>query len=204
MARTFAFLDLETTGLPCQEANLTRITEICIVACSVEHMRTVDKPRVIHKLSVCVNPKRKISSYACDITGLNNILLANDNVFDANTSQLIACFLAQLQQPVCLVAHNGMAFDYPILKAHLTTTVLPDTLLCCDSLHVFRQTQENCTKFSQSAIYNRMFQCDPPDAHTAEGDVLALMKCAIADKSFIDTSLRHIYPFSSVVAISIQ
>lgn len=200
MARTFAFLDLETTGLPRQEANLTRITEICIVACSAEHMRTFDKPRVIHKLSVCINPTRKISTISSEITGLNNTLLANDNVFDANTNQLIVCFLSQLQQPVCLVAHNGMAFDYPIFKAHLTTT-LPDTLLCCDSLHVFRQTQQGCTKFSQSAIYNRLFLCDPPDAHTAEGDALALMKCAIADTSFIDTSQRHVYPFSSVVAM---
>lgn len=57
--KTFAFFDLETTGLPELENFKTKITEISIVACSKKHfLETMPKkmPRVLHKLSHCFNP----------------------------------------------------------------------------------------------------------------------------------------------------
>lgn len=42
---------------------------------------------------------------------------------DANTIDLLKCFFNQLIKPICLVAHNGNRFDYPILKEHLKKLV---------------------------------------------------------------------------------
>jgi DNA polymerase III alpha subunit (gram-positive type) len=203
MIKTFAFLDLETTGLPAQESNLTRITELCIVVCSVAHLKNQPQPRVLHKLSMCFNPNRNISKKSVDITGLTNELLKDESQFDENAADLLVRFLSQLQQPVCLVAHNGNTFDYPILKAHLDSVgkSLPDTIVCCDSLKIFRQTNNKWKKFSLALIYKRLFGVDPPNAHNAEADVISLMNCVLVDPKFIDVAQRDSNCFSSIVAL---
>lgn len=55
--------------------------------------------------------------------GLDNFLLEYINKMDDNTIDLINSFLNQLKKPVCLVAHNGNKFDYPILAQHLKKLV---------------------------------------------------------------------------------
>lgn len=203
MIKTFAFLDLETTGLPTQESNLTRITELCIVACSVAHLKS--QSRVLHKLTLCFNPNRNISKISANITGLDNTLLQDESQFNKNTADLLVAFLLQLQQPVCLVAHNGFNFDYPILKAHLDSVgkSLPDTILCCDSLKIFKQTNPQWKKFSLTLIYKRLFGTEPPNAHNAEADVIALMNCVIRDPEFIEftESSSNTQNFLSVVPL---
>lgn len=132
--RTLAFFDIETTGLPALEFNKTKITEISIVACSVEHLlvAAAEKlplnklPRVLHKISLCLNPRRLISPASTQITALDNFLLEHEHSFDKNTAALFALFLQQLQQPVCLVAHNGASFDFPLFKRQLNGLLLTD------------------------------------------------------------------------------
>lgn len=142
--KTLAFFDLETTGLPQLEYNNTKITQLSIVACSVDHLLSInninDIPKVTHKLTLCVNPLKRISLVAEEVTGFSNELLQHERKFDENTLTLLKSFIQQLQQPVCLIAHNGDRFDFPILKSHIAKLAdsLPSTLLCCDSLKVFR------------------------------------------------------------------
>lgn len=156
--KTFAFIDLETTGLPSLEFNRTKITQISITACSVEHiMELKDReaiPRVLHKLSLCLNPRKLIKLDSSEITGLTNELLQNERKFDEDTVDLINNFLAHLQQPVCLVAHNGNKFDYPILKTtlKLVNKSLPESLICCDSLAVFKKIDEIYEENSKTLI----------------------------------------------------
>lgn len=57
-------------------------------------------------------------------------MVENIKKFDENTVDLMNCFLKQLQKPVCLVAHNGNAFDYPILKVQLRALVSHGILKC--------------------------------------------------------------------------
>ena len=199
MIKTYAFLDLETTGLPTQESNLTQITELCIIACSTEHLKN-NQSRVLHKLSVCFNPQRIISKVSGDMTGLSNELLKNDNTFNKNTADLINTFLLQLQGPVCFVAHNGTKFDYPLLKTHLekVDTHLPHSIWCCDSLTIFKITTPSLKKYSLAEIYKTNFGCDPPNAHNAEADVINLMNCVIRDSKFVEAASEHIYSFASV------
>lgn len=153
--KSFAFFDLETTGLPSLEYNNTKITQLSIVACSVDHLLAInnvnDIPRVTHKLTICLNPLKRISLGAEEVTGLSNELLQYERKFDDNTMALLNSFLQQLQQPVCLIAHNGNSFDFPILRSHIEklSGSLPSSLLFCDSLQVFRniyklQDTDNC------------------------------------------------------------
>lgn len=70
--KSFAFFDLETTGLPEYEHNKTKITEISIVACSKDHMLNSKKnelPRVLNKLTLCVNPMKLIQLRSTELTG---------------------------------------------------------------------------------------------------------------------------------------
>lgn len=53
-------------------------------------------------------------------------MLDKTKKLDTNTANLIKCFLNQLNAPVCLVAHNGFNFDYPILKRQLQKMVIMD------------------------------------------------------------------------------
>lgn len=120
--KTLAFFDLESTGLPMYEFHNTKITELCLVACSVAHIQSVVRrkiPRVLHKLSLCLNPYRLVSPASSNITGLDNFALENEHPLNENTVRLLGHFLGQLQQPVCLVAHNGNSFDFPLLHKEL-------------------------------------------------------------------------------------
>jgi three prime repair exonuclease-2 len=79
--RSFIILDLETTGLPCEKP--VKITEVSLVAALREHIIEygnyntggVALPRVLSKLTLCVDPRRRISQRATDITRTLNLHL---------------------------------------------------------------------------------------------------------------------------------
>lgn len=75
--RTFVFMDTETTGLLCREGKNCRIIEMCFVAVLREHLTDEDPafPRVLNKLSLCINPRRFIDATAMSIHG--KLLYAN-------------------------------------------------------------------------------------------------------------------------------
>lgn len=87
---------------------------------------------------------------------MDNFSLENENKFDENFVYLLNHFLLQLPQPVCLVAHNGDKFDFPIIQRQLKTLNmnLPDGLLCMDSLLFFR-FYEGC----DCALKKTLAQC---------------------------------------------
>lgn len=144
---TFVFFDIEATGLPDFEFNRTKITELALVACSKVELQNQLKgtvPRVLHKLTLCVNPRKRIDpdstkitgkkyssklftewlKYWCyRISGLDNYNLEYEKFFSNETGQLIKAFFNQLQAPICLVAHNGFMFDFPILRKQLDEVV---------------------------------------------------------------------------------
>lgn len=175
--KSFVFLDIEATGLPCEylhnrlfmicksnydfsgyEFNKTRITEISLVACSSSHLQSSINglPRVLHKLTLCMYPSKRISSEAEEMTGLTNELLEQENKFTNNTAETIFSFLKNLQQPCCLVAHNGLRFDFPILKKELVNVgqQIPDAIFVVDSLEVFRDLEliENSNSLGTSFV----------------------------------------------------
>ena len=57
-------------------------------------------------------------------------------------------FLAKLRKPVCIVAHNGDRFDFPLLNKELAYAgqTFMDDILCCDSLKFFRASYSSSNK----------------------------------------------------------
>lgn len=146
MVQTYIILDLETTGLPSTNYGETKITELSLISVSRSHFDSIPAgciPRVLNKLTMCFHPRTFIGEDSKRITGLSNELLESQRTFDVKVCELLENFIMGEPQPVCLLAHNGYRFDFPLLQAHtkILGKPLPDTLLCSDTLHAFRELQ---------------------------------------------------------------
>lgn len=144
---------------------------------------------------------------------LSNDLLKDESPFSQETAKLINSFLHHLKQPICLVAHNGFYFDFPILQKSLFEVgeTLPTELLCMDSLAAFRQIEAISPShmkaeprpFQLSSIYRRFYNAKKVDAHHAESDVILLMMCAIAKSGcFVKYAQANSVLFSSIAKLT--
>ena len=149
--RTLVYFDIEATGL--KSSGKPRICELSLIAVNVQDVlemtenvenRTIESktfqvrkrlPRIMNKLTLCVYPMATIVPLVSDITGLDNYNLTGQSKFDMKTVNLINSFLLLLPPPVCLVAHNGYDYDFPLLKAEVDKTgnSLSSDILCVDS-----------------------------------------------------------------------
>ncbi|BET00477.1 three prime repair exonuclease [Nesidiocoris tenuis] len=142
--RSYIILDLETTGLPSTHYGETKITELSLLAVMKSHFSDTDPfkiPRVQNKLTVCFHPRRHIDTGAERVTGLNNEMLEEQGSFDERFCDILTNFINRAPPPVCLLAHNGNRFDFPLLQAHtkILHKPLPEGLLCADTLLAFRE-----------------------------------------------------------------
>lgn len=138
---TLVFMDLETTGLPNMIGKRNvHITEISFVAINRKDFEMDTHSRVINKLSLCVRPRTSISPGAMSVTGLYNDMLENQDVFDDSVPKLLKMFFCRLRQPICLLAHNGKNYDFPLLQAELkrVNESFDQEILCADTLIAFR------------------------------------------------------------------
>ncbi|XP_050414935.1 uncharacterized protein LOC126828911 [Patella vulgata] len=136
--QTLVFMDFEATGLP---QDKPQITELCLIAVQRSELMSSDgNPRVLNKLQLCVNPRKPISAKVSELTGLYNDHLDIMPPFDHHLVHLFNQFLDRLPQPVCLLAHNGYGYDFPLLRTQLLEIEmeLNEKVLCCDSLMAFR------------------------------------------------------------------
>ena len=153
--RTFVYFDLEATGL--KSSGRPRVCELSLIAVdtsdilelhesllnSISVRRNEDtsiqvetfSPRIVNKLTLCVYPMSTIVPLVSSMTGLDNYNLTGQSKFDRNIGNLIKIFLSCLPSPVCLVAHNGSQYDFPLLKAEMEKagTKLGSEILCADS-----------------------------------------------------------------------
>ena len=92
-------------------------------------------PRVLNKLTICVYPMSTIMPEVSSITGLDNYNLTGQDKFTKSTGDLLNAFLSRLPFPVCLVAHNGNAYDFPLLRAELVKAgaEFGPNIFCVDS-----------------------------------------------------------------------
>ncbi|EEB19651.1 conserved hypothetical protein [Pediculus humanus corporis] len=138
--------DSETTGLPHLESNTTKITELAFMGCEIEHLKNINNlPRVLHKLVLLFNPMKMILPDSSEITGLENEDLMNIKPFCEEDVQVLIHFINRLPSPVCLIAHNGNKFDFPILQRQLfkLNLKLPDSVYCADSIKAFQEIYPN-------------------------------------------------------------
>lgn len=130
------------------------------------------------------------------ILGLTNANLQDQGHFDENTATVITAFLSHLKKPVCILAHNGKLFDFPILKAEFEklSTPLPSDVYIVDTLIGFRkfgmpdlpmnQKLHKDVKFKLNGnisyalqnLHLYFFGKQHVASHSSEGDCIALAK----------------------------
>ena len=165
----YVFLDLEATALGSANPR-TRITELSLVAVTKGHFETLRRglrqlefkadpetltPRVLNKLTLCFSPQAQVSPTAAALTGLDNNSLEEQAQFNSGAVDQIKCFLRSLRRPICLVAHNGKKFDFPLLLAEVLGcggTIEEDGLTCMDSLPVLKSIYEKEKKVIDAEI----------------------------------------------------
>lgn len=213
--KTLVFFDLETTGLPGAYQPVS-ITELAMVAVDRGHFLKQDKPdfRVTNKLTLCLKPQNYMHPMAEKKSGLNPVLLENQSLF-REALPAIRAFLSTLMPPICLLAHNGDKFDFPILVGELNAAASGDVesalgvagLTCCDTLKAghavwpvlppapkkgrgsVAASKQNSYALDQ--LYKR-FCGRRSNAHRAEQDCIDLLKVCHSVKaafvSYVDSS----------------
>ena len=201
--KTLVYFDLEATGL--RNIGRPRISELSLIAIDSQcihdlhsdiqnHLRkksTVNKietilPRVLNKITLCVYPMTTIKPEVTDITGLDNYNLVDQTRFDENTAKLIIAFLARLPPPICLVAHNGNLYDFPLIKAEMEKVDMQFShdILCADSYlgikSLLHRTQDKPKSFSLVNLHKHLLGAFPAKSHGAEEDCLALLRTTAA------------------------
>lgn len=192
-AETFVFLDLEATGLPSMHPEVAELSLFAVHRSSLENVERNESgipalPRVLDKLTLCMSPQRPFTAKASEITGLSSECLARCGkaAFDAAVVRTLQAFLSRQERPVCLVAHNGFDYDFPLLRTELQRlgARLPHDTLCLDTLPALRGLDrahshgtraQSCRGYSLGSLFRRYFQAEPGAAHSAEGDVRTLL-----------------------------
>ncbi|XP_066566026.1 three prime repair exonuclease 2 [Amia ocellicauda] len=191
--QTFVFVDLEGTDL-----DRPRLTELCLTAVhrySLENhppppsplppLLAPSLPRVLDKLCLCAYPHKPVCPRAAELSGLSNENLTENGKpgFDGAAATLIRAFLERQAPPVCLVAHCGLRYDFPLLRAELgrLQADLPSGLFCADSYLALRDIlAPRAGSFSLPELYRSFYGSYPPVSHTAEADTLALVSVFLA------------------------
>ena len=177
--KTYVFFDLESTGL-----SAARVTEVSLVAVHHQEFTSFSKmfsnkmasksdqtglcwlyPRVMNKLTLAVNPAKPVNYFVEQLTGLSNYNLEHQPRFRDGAGPAMVSFIASLAAPVCLVAHNGNRFDFPLLMKELklassrlgsdaSLVQMPDDLLCCDSFKFFQWFYKDASKAKPVIVAN--------------------------------------------------
>jgi DNA polymerase III epsilon subunit-like protein len=230
--KTLVYCDLEATGL--KNSGRPRITEVSLVAVNTASILDLNAmllsrlqkskikvesmlPRVMNKLTVCVYPMATILPEVSVITGLDNYNLSGQATFDTETGELLNSFLARLPKPLCLVAHNGGLYDFPLLKAELEKAgiTLPYDTLCADSYvgikEIFKRREgplqlqnkmdsiclEKPTSYSLINLHKHLLGCSPIQSHGAEVDCLTLIRTtAVLGIEWVDWVKENCHLFS--------
>ncbi|XP_044619255.2 three prime repair exonuclease 2 [Equus asinus] len=192
-AETFVFLDLEATGLPSVDPEIAEISLFAVHRSSLENPERDEfgipvLPRVLDKLTLCMSPERPFTAKASEITGLSSEGLARCGKagFDSAVVRTLQAFLSRQESPICLVAHNGFDYDFPLLCTELRRlgARLPRDTVCLDTLPALRGLDhahshgtraQSCKGYSLGSLFRRYFQEEPKAAHSAEGDVHTLL-----------------------------
>ncbi|PAA52695.1 hypothetical protein BOX15_Mlig001461g1, partial [Macrostomum lignano] len=223
---TLVMLDLETTGMEGRQ----RITELAMLAVHTFNLleaaeaaavsaspvangngdaagvgsqppRASRLPRVMNSLCLVFHPMQPVHPAAADLTRLDNVALERQKEFDRNAAALIDAFLSRLEPPVVLMAHNGLQFDFPLLRSELDAVgvSLQSRPLCCDSLPLFRKLEPPGSRCGLTELHFRLAGWRPEDAHSAIEDCASLLRvlsCRLP--ACLDWVRHQAVPFDSV------
>ena len=77
--------------------------------------------------------------------------------FDKDLCNILSDFLHRLSKPICLIAHNGNNFDFPLLQYELSRNdhSFDADILCADSLEALRAIDDDYIPAKASTGYDR-------------------------------------------------
>ncbi|XP_077989842.1 three-prime repair exonuclease 1-like [Glandiceps talaboti] len=189
---TFIFMDLEATGLPETDGSWPDVTEISMIAISRKSLKgnsvKGSVPRIRDRLSLCLLPEKDVDPVAEKMTGLNNRSLQNHGKkpMDLDVDGALRYFLRRQVSPMCIVAHAGDRFDFPVLKNELEKVdSVWNGVYTVDSLKFFQYHMPKQNR-SLSELCKRFLQFDIN--HDAEGDVIGLIRL-VSSCTFAETFL---------------
>ncbi|XP_070534090.1 three-prime repair exonuclease 1-like [Ptychodera flava] len=201
--KTFVFFDIEATGLPDPDGTLPDMTELSMVAVSRKSLEgnSVNGciPRILDKLTLCLTPERDVTPTAEQMTGLSKPMLGKHDKrpMDTDVDGVLRYFIRRQAPPVCLVAHAGDRFDFPVLWNELAKVDSEwSAVYTVDSLKFFQQHMPKQNR-SLPELCRRFLQFETD--HDAEGDVMGLIRlvssCRFAD-SFLEWAQENVMEFS--------
>ena len=151
--KTLVYFDIEATGL--KSSGRPRSCEMYFVAVDIldilqlglrlnEDRKLCEEsslPRIVSNITLFVYPMVIVVPFVSDLMGLDNYNLSEQSKFSNTTGGLMNNFLSSLPSPICLVAHNGNAYDFPLLNAEFGKLgmQLNSGTLCADSLHGMKE-----------------------------------------------------------------
>ncbi|KAK3744841.1 hypothetical protein RRG08_050780 [Elysia crispata] len=177
--QTIVFFDVEGTGLPLP-TNIPKLTELCFLAVSREDLvRRLVTPRVMNKLTLSFNPGKPLNDSAVEVSGLTNADLQNSPTFEEQVP-ILTLFLKHLPQPVCLVAHNGARYDFPLLARQLEDAGVNisnlENISCVDTIPIF-QVMMPMRRYRLDEMYRQICGTSfSQKKHSAEDDCVKLME----------------------------
>ncbi|XP_071447275.1 uncharacterized protein [Hetaerina americana] len=198
--KSYVVYDLETTTLP--SFGIAKIIELSAIGVIRDHILDLSEgeaqPRVLNKITLCVNPRKMLSIEAERLTGLSNILLETSSPFDECMFGMLEDFINRLPRPVCLIAHNGNGFDFPILQSEIQRLgkKFEDHVWCADSLLAFRyiyldQPRESfIDSQSSSEVAKQSFKMENMLSQFSEMDSVLCDALASAEKAMRDENLK--------------
>lgn len=160
---TLVFMDIETTGLKRKGVN-PEITEIFMRAVDRKMFLSKAKYKAENSIKLVFKPKQKIEKIASELTGLTAENLNKQESFNSKAADLFNIFLLRLSKPVCILAHNGKRFDFPLFKFHLNqvqSELMPD-LLYADTLQGFKVIEKE--KLDETQMAKLSLTHSPPDS----------------------------------------
>ncbi|KAL8212398.1 UNVERIFIED_CONTAM: hypothetical protein K2H54_045283 [Gekko kuhli] len=199
---TFVFMDLEATGLPPSQP---KIAEMCLIAVNRHAFENPQYsssspgplfPRLVDKLCICINPDKLFTPGATSVTGLNNKAFAENKKqsFNIHIMHMITAFFSRQYPPICLVAHSGCTYDFPLLKAELSALGISvlDEIYCADTIKAMKALDKENNQLHQFIylpspygskknyklhdLYFKFYKVHPLNSHSAEGDVITLIR----------------------------
>lgn len=227
---TFVFMDLEATGLPPSQP---KIAEMCLFAVNRHAFENPQYsnsspipvplfPRLVDKLCICINPDKPFTPGASSITGLNNKAFTENKKqsFNIHIKHITAAFFSRQYPPICLVAHGGDRYDFPLLKAELAALGISalDEIYCADTVKAMKALDKennpphqsicspspfgNKKSYKLHDLYFKFYKVYPLNSHSAEGDVISLIRVfqqhARDLMHWMDTNAR---PFNTIGAM---
>ncbi|KAM3185371.1 hypothetical protein ACTXT7_006503 [Hymenolepis weldensis] len=139
---------------------------------AVERFYLVDENKITLRLD-------EVPPYEAALSGLTTEIV-----------DIIKYFLRRLTPPICMVAHNGFNFDFPLLQSELRRINRNcgeffdknrGPIYCSDSLYLCHQFADLLStttdrSFALTEVYRRIFGRVFDFAHSTESDCLAMIK----------------------------